>query len=119
MDLRTSVKRLGAKEKARRKKYKLRCSITKKNLEFSRKELLEGGRQEAATCRHDASKNVGGACSRQTAAAAGKKSTTSLSMFMEACGLEVEEELSTTATQFWAEGGFGLENGVTSKKKLG
>ena len=29
------------------------------------------------------------------AAAAGKKRTTSLSLFMEACGLEVEEELSS------------------------
>ena len=38
------------------------------------------------------------------AAAAGKKSTTSLSWFMEAYGLEVEEELSTLATQNWAEG---------------
>ena len=37
-------------------------------------------------------------------AAAGKKSTTSLSSFMEAHGLEVEEELSTLATQNWAEG---------------
>ena len=38
------------------------------------------------------------------AAVAVKKSTTSLSMFMEAYGLEVEEELSTMATQYWAEG---------------
>ena len=38
------------------------------------------------------------------AAAAGKKSATSLSVFMEAYGLEVEEELSTMAAQFWAEG---------------
>ena len=38
------------------------------------------------------------------AGAAGKKSTTSLSLFMEAYGLEVEEELSTMATQYWAEG---------------
>ena len=38
------------------------------------------------------------------AAPAGKKSTTSLSLFMEAFGLEVEEELSTLATQYWAEG---------------
>ena len=38
------------------------------------------------------------------AAAAGKKSTTSLSLFMEAYGLEVQEELSTLATQYWAEG---------------
>ena len=37
------------------------------------------------------------------AAAAGKKSTASLSLFMEAYGLEVEEELSTVATQCWAE----------------
>ena len=35
---------------------------------------------------------------------AGKKSTTSLSLFMEACGLEIEEELSTLATQYWEEG---------------
>ena len=38
------------------------------------------------------------------AAAAGKKGTTSLSLFMEAFGVEVEEELSTEATQTWAEG---------------
>ena len=38
------------------------------------------------------------------AAAAGKKSTTSSSSFMELCGLEEEEELSTIATQYWAEG---------------
>ena len=41
---------------------------------------------------------------RQTAAAAGKKSTTSQSLFMEGYGLEVEEELSTVTTQYWAEG---------------
>ena len=41
---------------------------------------------------------------RQIAEAAGNKSTTSLSLFMEATGLEVEEVLSTLATQYWAEG---------------
>ena len=41
---------------------------------------------------------------RQMAAAAGKKSTTSLSLFMEAHGLGVEDELSTMAIQYWAEG---------------
>ena len=41
---------------------------------------------------------------RQVAAAAGKKSTTSLALFMEPYGLEEEEELSTMATQYWAEG---------------
>ena len=35
------------------------------------------------------------------AAPAGKKSTNSLSPFMEAYGFEVEEELSTMATQYW------------------
>ena len=37
------------------------------------------------------------------AVSAGKKRTTSLSLFMEAYGLEAEEELSTMATQYWAE----------------
>ena len=41
---------------------------------------------------------------QMAAAAAGKKSTTSLSLFMEAYGLGVEEEVSTLATQYWAEG---------------
>ena len=40
------------------------------------------------------------------AAVAGKKSSTSLSLFMGAYGLEVEEELSTMATQHLAEGGW-------------
>ena len=38
------------------------------------------------------------------AAAAGKKSRTSLSLFMEPFGLEVEEELSKMANQTWAGG---------------
>ena len=41
---------------------------------------------------------------RQMSAAAVKKSTTSLSLFMDAYGLEGEEELSTMATLYWAEG---------------
>ena len=41
---------------------------------------------------------------RQMAATAGKKSTTSLSLFMDAYGLEVEEELYILATQYGAEG---------------
>ena len=43
---------------------------------------------------------------RQMAAAAGKKSTTSLSLFMAAFGLAVEEELSTE---------FGSANGTQNK----
>ena len=41
---------------------------------------------------------------RQMAAAAGKKGTTPLSLFMAAFVLAAEEELSTMATQYWAEG---------------
>ena len=41
---------------------------------------------------------------RQMAAAAGKKSTTSFSLFMDAYGLEVKKEFSTMSTQHWAEG---------------
>ena len=52
------------------------------------------------------------------AAAAGKKSTTSLSLFMETYGLKVEEALSTMATQCWAEGVWTGKNGGTNKKKL-
>ena len=55
---------------------------------------------------------------RQLAAAAGKKSTTSLSLFMEVFGLEVEDEISTIATSF-EQKEYGQGNGVTSRKKLG
>ena len=41
---------------------------------------------------------------RQMAAAAGKKESVSLSLFMQVNDLEVEAELSTMATQAWAEG---------------
>ena len=79
-------------------------------------ELHEGGRQEVITSGHGTSKNVGSACGgmanterfklrrQMAAAAAGNNSTASLSLFMEECGLEVKEELSSIATQTWAEG---------------
>ena len=38
------------------------------------------------------------------AAGAGKKESTLLCLFLEVYGLEAEEELSTVATQAWAEG---------------
>ena len=86
----------------------------KKNTAFS-KELHESGCQEVVTCRCDASKDLESPCSgmssterfklrRQMTGAAGKKGTTSLSLFMEAYGSEVEEELSTMPAQYWAEG---------------
>ena len=55
---------------------------------------------------------------RQMAAAAGKKSTTSLASLMEAHGLEVEEELSTLPTEYWQKE-FGPENGIMNKEKRG
>ena len=61
VDLRTRVKRLGAKEKARRKKCKVRFSLIKKNKAFSKK-LHESGCQEVDTCRYDASKDLVSPC---------------------------------------------------------
>ena len=43
------------------------------------------------------------------AAAVGKKQSTTLFLYLEAYGFEVEEELSTTATQTWAEGAWIVE----------
>ena len=81
------------------------------------KELHEGGCQEGVTTGYGASEVLGNPrrgdiasterlkMRRQMAAAAArKKNTTSLSLFMEAFGFEVEEELSTMATQTWEEG---------------
>ena len=68
-------------------------------------ELHEGGGQEVVASRNGTSKNVGSKCSgdgsqkvfllrrQMAAAAAGKKSATSLSLCMETFGLEVEEDL--------------------------
>ena len=111
--MRTRVKRLGVKEK-RRKTCKVRFSLNKKNKAFQKsymkvgvKKLLRAGMVPARTWGAHA---VGIAPTerlklrRQMAAAAGKKSTTSLSLFMEAFGFDVEEELPTMSTQTWAEG---------------
>ena len=62
VDLRTRVNNLCATEKARRK-------VQSEVLDYQEeqgvpKELHEGGCQEVASCRHDASKNVEGACNR-------------------------------------------------------
>ena len=95
VDQRTRVNRLGAKEKARRKKCKVRFSLLKKNKAFQ-KELHEGGCQEAVTSGYVASKNVeslssgdvshGGVKIEETdGSCSGPKSTISLSLFMEAC----------------------------------
>ena len=51
-------------------------------------------------------------------AAAGKKESVSLSLFVEVSDLEVEGELSTMATLAWAEGS-GWEEGEKSSRRLG
>ena len=59
VDLRTRVKRLGATERASRKKCKVKFSIAKKkNIS---KELHEGGGQAVVTIGYGASEDVGGA----------------------------------------------------------
>ena len=55
--LRARVKNLGAKEKARRKKCKVRFSLIRKNEAFQ-KSYIKVGRQKVATCSHDASKDL-------------------------------------------------------------
>ena len=88
MDLRTRVKKLGAKEKARRRKCKVRFSIIRKNKAFQKnlmkvgvKKLPRAGMMPARTLGAHA---VGMSPAerlklrRQMAEAAGKKSTTSL-----------------------------------------
>ena len=53
------------------------------------------------------------------AAAAGKKSTTSLSLFREAFGLEVEEGLSPLWPHSTGQKEYRWENGIMNKGKLG
>ena len=100
----------------------MRFSLIKKNKTFRKdymkvgvKKLLRAGMMPARTWGAHAvemSPTERFILSRQLAAAARKKSATSLSLFMETHGLKVEEELSTIGQKE-----FRLENGVTSKKK--
>ena len=62
VDLRKRVKRLGAEEKARRKKCEVGFSLMKKKKAFQKK-LHESGGQEVVAIGYGASKNVGSACS--------------------------------------------------------
>ena len=75
------------------------------------KKLLRAGMMPARTWGADA-------VEMSLTAAAVKKSTTCLSLFMEAYGPEVEEELSSMATQCWA-GGVWMGKWRHSKKKRG
>ena len=112
--LRTGVKRLGVEEKARRNKCRVRFSLIKKNKAFQKSYMKVGVKKLLRMCvvpaRAWRAHAVGIVSTerlnvrRQMAATAGKKESTSLSVFLQAYGLEVEEELSTMATQTWAEG---------------
>ena len=94
-------------------------------------ELHEGGCQQVVTSGHGASKNVGSTCSgfghhreieieeTDGSCSGHKKSTTSLSLFVEACGLEVEEELSTLATQFLGRRSLDRSVASSTKRSLG
>ena len=55
---------------------------------------------------------------RQTAAAAGKKSATSLSLFMESYGLEVEEERSPPWLLSTGQKEYGQEMELRAKRSL-
>ena len=113
VDLGTRVKSLEAKEIAGRHKCKVRFSPVRKNQAFQKSymkmgKVLPAGMVPARTWRLHAVeitpnkkiKHRGGRRQQQR----GRKNTTSLSLFVEAVDLEVEEELSTMATQTWAEG---------------
>ena len=101
--LKTRVKRLEEKEKAKRNKCKVKFSfIKKKHISKKKKKIHESGvnkllRAGMMPARAWRIHTVGMAPTekrklrRQLAAAAGNKSTTFLSLFMEAYGLEVEE----------------------------
>ena len=62
VDLRTRVKKLGAKEKARRKKCKVRFPLIKKNQAFQRN-YMKVWRQEVVTSGYGASKDLESSCS--------------------------------------------------------
>ena len=79
------------------------------------KELHESWCQEVDASRYGASKDLGSPCGWDVSHGKMKncediwqqqqaKSAQPLSLFTEAFGLEVEEEDSTVATQYWAEG---------------
>ena len=126
--MRTRVKSLGAKEKARRKKRGVTFSLIKKNKPFQKSYMKVGVkmllRMGLVPARPWGAHAVGMAPTErlnlrgQMAAATGKKESTFLSLFLEVCGLEVEQELATMATQAWIEGGW-TGNGTQSKKKHG
>ena len=127
VDLRTRVKKLGAKKQARSKKCKLRFSNINKNQSLPEK-LHESGGQEVVTGGHGASKDLVSSCSshgkvktEETGGSSSGQKEYDLPVFVHgsASGLEIEEELSTLATQNWAEGVWTGNMVSRHKEKLG
>ena len=98
VDLRTRVKSFGAKDKATRKEALQKKYMTVGVKKFVREGMLPARIWESG-CSGDSSQRIDEKLRRQMQQQRAKKSTTSLSLFMEASGLEVEEELSTMAAQ--------------------
>ena len=110
MDSGKRVKRLGAKEKSRRKK----CKVTFFDHQEEQglpKELHEDGGQEVVTSGYGVSEDVESACSgfspfrkieieEAAGSSNGQKEYILAALFLEAYDLEVEEDLSTLATQY-------------------
>ena len=108
VDLRTRVKKLGAKEKATRRKCKLRFSLIKKNKAIQKSYMKVGVKKLLCAVVVPAgtweSIQWDGSKEKVEIEETDGSSTTSFSLFMGACALEVEVELSILATQCWAEG---------------
>ena len=114
VDLRTGVKRLGVKEKARRKTCKMRVSLIKKNKPFQ-KNYMKMGVKKLPRAGYGASKDVeracggGGPCRKINIEETDGGSSRQIEYHFTVCvhgsifGLEVKEEMSTLATQCWAE----------------
>ena len=128
VDSRTRVKRLGAEEKARRKKCKEMFSLTKKNKAFPNsymkvgvKKLLRAGMMPARAWGIQA---VGMSPTervnfrRQMEAAAGKKEYDLLVFVHGSTRSQIRGEASHHGTQCWEEGVW-TGNGGTTKRKRG
>ena len=129
VDKRTRVKRLGAKEKARRKKRKVRFSLIKKNKAFQKsymkvgvKKLLRTGMMPARTWRVHAvemSSHAEVEIEKTDGRSGRKKRTTSLSLFCSWKHTALLWKMSFPPRPLSIGQEFGLGNGVTSKKKHG
>ena len=102
VDLRTQTKQLGAKETARR---------VMSNVRFSLEDLSEKDVEDWPNSCESAEETSGECCAHGKAkieeavgGSSRKKNSVSLSLFLEVNDLEVEEEVSTLATQAWREG---------------